>query len=465
MEDFNEPQEKVTLWAEVMKYFSMKGFLTDKRDITKRINDGISFRGPNLWVLVFAIFTASLGLNVNSTAVIIGAMLISPLMGPIIGMGYAVGTNDMDLLKRSLKNYAVATLISLLTATVYFFLTPYHGAQSELLARTSPTIYDVLIALCGGAAGIVALSAKDRGNILPGVAIATALMPPLCTAGFGIASLSLKYFLGAFYLYFINTVFIALATYIGVRAMKFRRVANFEDKAYRRVKRTLMTLVLATMIPAAIMTVKIIHDSIFNSQVEMFLNNEMKYAGSQIISHKTDYANKTLTLASVGREIPESQIIAAQEKLPRYGLKDYSLNVIQGTLSDSLMALQGTLSEMTASKEELKTTISHQSQEIAELKESLGKYKNMETLTKQAVLEIRALYPQIQSLSMSRAIESGADTNDIRSYLNVVAHIEPKSILFPDDLERIKTWLKTRTGYDDMNLIVSTAEESSDSKE
>ena len=138
-----------SIGSRIKKYFSMKGFLTDKSDVVKRINDGITFRGPYLWVLVFAILLASLGLNVNSTAVIIGAMLISPIMGPIIGMGYSVGTSDFDLLKKSLMNYAVATLISLITATVYFTLTPYHGAQSELLARTSPTLYDVLIALFG----------------------------------------------------------------------------------------------------------------------------------------------------------------------------------------------------------------------------------------------------------------------------------------------------------------------------
>ena len=179
--------------------------------------------GANLWVLIFAIFIASLGLNVNSTAVIIGAMLISPLMGPIIGMGLAVGINDLDLLRRSLKNYGVATLISVLTAMIYFLISPLSEAQSELLARTSPTLYDVLIAFCGGAAGIIALCTRGKGNVIPGVAIATALMPPLCTAGFGLATGHWLYFLGAFYLFFINTVFIALATFCGVRLLHFQQ--------------------------------------------------------------------------------------------------------------------------------------------------------------------------------------------------------------------------------------------------
>ena len=186
---------------QIRVYFNLMPDKEEEHDIIDQISSGVSFRGANLWILIFAIFIASLGLNVNSTAVIIGAMLISPLMGPIIGMGLAVGTNDLNLLKRAAKNYGVATLISVLTATLYFLLTPLSEAQSELLARTSPTLYDVLIAFCGGAAGIIALCTRGKGNVIPGVAIATALMPPLCTAGFGLATGHWLYFLGAFYLY------------------------------------------------------------------------------------------------------------------------------------------------------------------------------------------------------------------------------------------------------------------------
>ena len=175
-------------------YFNLMPDKEDEQTIVAQITEGVSFRGANLWVLIFAIFIASLGLNVNSTAVIIGAMLISPLMGPIVGMGLAVGTNHFDLLKRAGKNFGVATLISVLTATIYFLLTPLSEARSELLARTSPTLYDVLIAFCGGAAGIIALCTRGKGNVIPGVAIATALMPPLCTAGYGLATGHWLYF-------------------------------------------------------------------------------------------------------------------------------------------------------------------------------------------------------------------------------------------------------------------------------
>ena len=187
---------------------SLRRFLRDRFDlgedsalqdeVVDNICRGVDFRGTNLWVLIFATFVASLGLNVNSTAVIIGAMLISPLMGPIMGMGLSVGINDFDLLKRSVRNFGFMVLVSILTSTLYFVVSPLSGAQSELLARTVPTTYDVLIAFFGGLAGIVAQSRRDRtSTVIPGVAIATALMPPLCTAGYGLATLQLNYFLGA----------------------------------------------------------------------------------------------------------------------------------------------------------------------------------------------------------------------------------------------------------------------------
>ena len=194
-------------WDIIKGYFRIMTDKEDEQKIINSISNDVTFNGATLWVLIFAIFIASLGLNINSTAVIIGAMLISPLMGPITGMGLALGINDFKLLKLSFKNYFLAALISVVTATLYFLISPFNEMQSELLARTSPTLYDVLIAFCGGAAGIVAICTKGKGNVLPGVAIATALMPPLCTAGYGIATGHLFYFLSAFYLFFINTVF------------------------------------------------------------------------------------------------------------------------------------------------------------------------------------------------------------------------------------------------------------------
>ncbi len=178
-------------------YFSLNGYLVPQQEAEQVIRDGVSFRGTNLLILVFAILIASLGLNTNSTAVIIGAMLISPLMGPIIGLGLGVGIEDFDLLKRSVRNLTVAAAFSVLASTLYFLISPVSEGHSELLARTSPTIYDVLIGFFGGAAGIFAIGSKSKGNVIPGVAIATALMPPLCTVGYGLATFQMSYFFGS----------------------------------------------------------------------------------------------------------------------------------------------------------------------------------------------------------------------------------------------------------------------------
>lgn len=303
---------------ELNRYFNVSTDREKEEDTVDAIRKGVSFHGSNLWILVFAIFIASLGLNVNSTAVIIGAMLISPLMGPIIGMGLAVGINDFELLKRSVKNYLVATLISVVTATVYFLLTPLNEAQSELLARTSPTLYDVLIALCGGAAGIVALSCKGKGNVFPGVAIATALMPPLCTAGFGIATGNIYYFLGAFYLFFINTVFISLATYLGVRMMKFRQKQFINHEQYAKVKRYIVIAVVVTMVPAAFMTYGIVRSSIFKTNVSHFVKDRLENNGTRIISYDVNKDSLTLRVVAVGKEISDSMIKRAERSMSDY---------------------------------------------------------------------------------------------------------------------------------------------------
>ena len=195
---------------------------TDVDSTIMSIKKAVEFRGVNTWILAFAIIVASVGLNVNSTAVIIGAMLISPLMGPINGIGLAIGISDSELLRKSLKNLLVMVVISLLASSSDFLLTPLSDAQSELLARTTPTIFDVFIAFFGGFAGIVAISRKDQPfTVISGVAIATALMPPLCTAGYGIGTGQMQFFIGALYLFFINSFFIALATFIMVRYLKF----------------------------------------------------------------------------------------------------------------------------------------------------------------------------------------------------------------------------------------------------
>ena len=338
------------LRQELRKYFNPLPDKEEEAQTIENIKSGVSFRGAQLWTLVFAIFIASLGLNVNSTAVIIGAMLISPLMGPIIGMGLAVGIGDWSLLKTSGKNFLVATIISIITATVYFLISPFNEVQSELLARTSPTLYDVMIAFFGGAAGFMATGTRGKGNVIPGVAIATALMPPLCTAGFGLATGRWMYFLGAIYLFYINTVFISLSTFLGTRLLRFRRHKHLTPERARSVQKYFAALVIVTMIPAAFVTVNLVRQSLFRSNVSNFINNEWDIAGTQILSHEANTGNRTLQLIAVGQEIPEDSIEVRRSRMADYHLGDYRLQVIQGTQTDSLIRLGQRLDQMSNDK-------------------------------------------------------------------------------------------------------------------
>ena len=259
----------------------------DTESAAERIKAGIWFRGPNVWILAFSIIIASVGLNVNSTAVVIGAMLISPLMGPIIGVGLAMGTNDLDLLKLAAKNLLVMVLISLAASTLFFLLSPLNLVNpTELEARTSPTIYDVLIALFGGLAGILENSRKERGTAIAGVAIATALMPPLCTAGYGLSCLDFHFFFGAMYLFIINTVFITLATYVMVKYLRFKTVSGLDPALSARRRRFITTIIAVVAIPSLYSAIVMVRDTDFERNVESFVRENRLVSRSYISDYR-----------------------------------------------------------------------------------------------------------------------------------------------------------------------------------
>jgi uncharacterized hydrophobic protein (TIGR00271 family) len=259
----------------------------DTDDAAQRIESAIWFRGPNVWILAFSIIIASVGLNVNSTAVIIGAMLISPLMGPIIGTGLAIGTNDVDLLKVAFKNLVVMVLISLAASTLFFLISPLDLINpTELEARTSPTIYDVLIAFFGGLAGILENSRKERGTTIAGVAIATALMPPLCTAGYGLSCLNMHFFLGAMYLFIINGVFIILATYIMVKYLRFKTVTGIAPALALKRSRLMSAIIAVVVIPSLISAVVMVKDNNFERNVESFVRENRLVSRSYIYDYR-----------------------------------------------------------------------------------------------------------------------------------------------------------------------------------
>ncbi len=295
---------------------------TDVDSTIAGIKRDIVFRGPTAWILIFSIFIASIGLNVNSTAVIIGAMLISPLMGPILGIGLSIGTNDIETLLRSIKNLGIAVAIALITSTLYFLISPLNVEQSELLARTKPTILDVMVALFGGFAGIVAGSRKEKTNVIPGVAIATALMPPLCTAGYGLATLKMTYFLGAFYLFFINSVFISLATFLGVKYLNFPLVSYINPAKIKKYRIIFITFLIITIIPSGVIFYNVIQETRFNIAAENFINEKAAFAGSELINKKVVYTDtlSTIDLYYIGNQITEERKLFLQDMLTNYGL-------------------------------------------------------------------------------------------------------------------------------------------------
>ena len=448
MPDYHLNHLRQALTSTLRYYFSVNKDISDLHQTAEGIRSGAEFKGANLWVLIFAIFIASLGLNTNSTAVIIGAMLLAPLMGPIIGMGLAAGISDFALMKKSLRNYAVATVISIITATLYFATSPLSEAQSELLARTSPTIYDVFIAIFGGAAGILALSTRGNTNVIPGVAIATALMPPLCTAGFGLASGNWLYFLGAFYLYFINTVFIAFATYVGVRMMRFP-TKSFPDKSReKKVQRYLLTVIIVTMCPSIYMTYTIVRQTIFSANVNNFIQTEMSQMGATVISKETDYKSQKISLTLIGRELSERQQDSLRGFLKRYHLENARLTFIQGYHSKQLPVQQ------ILSAEQSKTALltEQHNKEVRSLKEQLRYYENFQQLSLDLRPEVAILFPQTSDLHLAPVLTPAHDS--VKADTFVLATTRVKSKLSAEERTQLQRWLQQRIATDSLQLVI-----------
>lgn len=441
--------------------FAIKSFLKEYLDLKKdkeneletveNIRKGVEFKGANLWILIFAVFMASLGLNVNSTAVIIGAMLISPLMGPIMGVGLSVGLNDFELMKRSLKSFFITTIFSVTTATIYFFFTPIAQAQSELLARTSPTIYDVFIALFGGLAGVVALSTKEKGNVIPGVAIATALVPPLCTAGYGLATGNLIYFLGAFYLYFINSVFISLATFIGVRLMNFKRNEFVDKTREKTVRKYIILIVILTMCPAIYLTVGIIRSTFYESAANRFISEQLSFENTQVIDKKISYEQKELRVILLGPEVSDTTISVARDKLKDYKLDDTKLVILQGMNNEAVDVSSIRAMVMEDFYKNSEQRLLEQQKKIGEMENSLKRYKAYDELGAALVPELKVLYPSVTSLSIAHSLETRIDSMKTDTVTLAVMKFAKRPSAA--EKEKIGDWLEARIGTKKIRLI------------
>ncbi|HPF91475.1 MAG TPA: TIGR00341 family protein [Flavobacteriales bacterium] len=316
----------------LLAFFRLGDNAEDPRTALEAIARNVEFRGTNLMILVFAIIIASVGLNVNSAAVVIGAMLISPLMGPIVGVGAGLGVMNLDLVRRAVKHLAFAAGASVVTSTLYFLLTPLGEAHSEILARTTPTIWDVLIAASGGFAGIIAAASKDRGNVVPGVAIATALMPPLCTAGYGLAHANWAYFFGAFYLFLINSVFIALATLATVRWLGYPLHSYADEEFTRRMRRYVTLVVLVTVLPSIYLAWRLVQQSAFNQRAQRFITAECTLPDNFLVERAVDAPSRTITLTYMGEGPTDQQEAYLNQRLKLYDLQGADLQVRTGLL-------------------------------------------------------------------------------------------------------------------------------------
>lgn len=429
--------------------FSLEDDKAHRDEVVANISRGVEFRGVNLWVLIFATLVASLGLNVDSAAVIIGAMLISPIMGPIMGVGLSLGINDFELLKKSLRNFMLMFIVAIITSTVYFFISPLSSNSSELLARTVPTTYDVLIALFGGLAGMVAQTRQDRtSTVIPGVAIATALIPPLCTAGFGLATGQMRFFFGAFYLFFINSVFIALATYLVVRFLRYEKKVFIDKARERAVKRLMMVITLVTFIPSVVIGFHMVRVSLFEATADKYVAQVFNYPHTRVIECSKHYARgqkfSRIELLLVGEPLGEEVIENARAQLDGYGLDRTELIVRQANTEDRIdvVSLQQSYQELLTEK----------NRRIEEMTSQLKRYRVTDVEVNDVSREMGALMENVEAVSLTKGITF--DVSGAPRDTTLICVVTRKDASQPVDSETLKNWLRLRTKVGNVKLFV-----------
>ena len=442
------------LKSELEGYFTLNGYLIPEEEAEQSIREGVSFKGTTLLILVFAIFIASLGLNTNSPAVIIGAMLISPLMGPIIGLGLGVGIEDFDLLKRSLRNLLVAAAFSILASALYFLISPVSEGHSELLARTSPTIYDVFIGFFGGAAGIFAIASKNKGNVIPGVAIATALMPPLCTVGYGLATWQLNYFFGALYLFLINSIYIGLATFIGVMVMKFSRLQSAVPERAKRMRHLVYTLAILTLLPSIYLTYNMLTRERFEMNANRFVAEECKFPNTQVLSHSAfkDQGEKEISITLIGKVLPQDSLeLALANRLQYYGLSGVKLNIIQGDAGER-PDMESMVGHSVNQIYTLAQNALVQKQEaIDSLRQIITDRRKRDSISAQLAPELKVIYPQISEIAVTRAVFGQIATGDLdTANIALIRYNRPISTTSKAELQR---YLEARLKVPSIRLV------------
>ena len=427
---------------------NLAGYI-DTEAAERSIRGNIQFRGPNVWILAIAIIIASVGLNVNSIPVVIGAMLISPLMGPIFGLGLGLGVSDMDLMKSAGKNLLVMVSISLAASFIYFLITPLSLTNpTELLARTNPTIYDVLIALFGGFAGILEQCRKDKGTVFSGVAIATALMPPLCTAGFGLASGSFTYFIGALYLFVINCLFIMLATYVSVKYFNFRQTEHEDQASGRKAKRISSILIVLFIVPSIWSAVLLIQRNNFEENAIAFVERSKAYDKSIIYDYKIDHSEGSkIELFFTGEPLSERTKDNLYRTAAEYGLSEENIIINDHTTTEDINGIE----VVKGIYDKMDTEVGKRDEEIRRLREELRAAKGDDIPYVQLTREIVSSYPAIVEVHMTQGAKVAADSLAIHPTTTVVVKCD--SLSGPIEIEKLHDWLKIRLNTEEITLI------------
>lgn len=438
---------------ELLSYFNLVDDLLPQSEAEESIRAGVSFKGSQLIVLIFAIFIASLGLNTDSVPVIIGAMLISPLMGPIIGMGLGIGIHDYMLLKRGLRNIVMAIIGSLIASAIYFLISPQYEGSSQLLARTSPSIYDVFVALFGGAAGILSIACKNKGQVMPGVAIATSLMPPLCTAGYGLATWQMNFFFGALYLFFTNMIFILFATWIGVKLLNYDKVVVQDTKRNRRVQYIVSAIVFATVGVSCFLTYNMVVKSIFMTKAEAFVENQMVFPNTQVLNHKQyiSKGKKYIDVTLIGAPLPKDSLqLAMMAKLDSLGLGGTVLNIKQG-FSTASVDYKG--ADFDKFYSVLQQEISSRQTSIDSLKDVIRNQTIYDDEAVKIAPEVKVLFPNIHDIALSRMVAASTSVSSSDT-VNMVFVNAPSGLSRPEQ-EKLKNYVGVRLKHNDVHLTLN----------
>lgn len=427
---------------------------TDRDTTMEIIKQDISFKGHNAWILVFSIFVASIGLNVSSTAVVIGAMLISPLMGPIVGVGFSVAINDVDTLKRSLLNLGVMVGLSVLTAYLYFLASPIKEETPELVARTYPTILDVLVAIFGGTALIIAKTKKGAiASVIMGVAIATALMPPLCTVGYGLAIGNWEYAGGALYLFSINSVFIALSTFVVSKLLRFPLVRYANSKKRKNTARLASLIAILVMIPSIILFVNLLSEQVFLSKTKDFVQQVIEYPGTEVVKFSQDYKTKMVDVYLIGKPVPQQEIDQwIAEIKSEKELENTQLRVHQGTDQSSEMAERlssevkaGILEDLYVRNQEV---MEDKDSRIRLLEQELMRYRSsgipFETISREAKIN----YAGIDELSYANSLVTNFNTIDTVPTFSVRWSNNLSNAARRQEMVKLRDWLEVRLALD-----------------